>query len=120
MRRAFFSLLAAATGVLTAAATAGAQEPTASSLPPPPLPMAGRAWPVYPMYTGFGPVQFAYGGETFASADYSGYRVHVLPVTYWNTPTWSWRSVEHPQFAEIYARFPNPYGLTPPTLWYGW
>ena len=92
---------------------AGAQpsEESARLLPPPPMPMAGRVFPVYPLYPAYGAVPIAYAGETFAAADRTGYFLYAAPANYWSVPDRGWKSVPHPQAAEIAARFSAP-GVT--------
>lgn len=107
MRRELLKLCVAAIGPLACTGTAGAQPPdeSARALPPPPMPMAGRVFPVYPLYPAHGAVPIAYAGETFVAADVTGYSLYAAPANYWSVPTQSWRSVPHPQAAEIAARF---------------
>jgi hypothetical protein len=69
------------------------------------MPMAGRVFPVYPLYPTHGPIQIAYAGETFVAADRTGYFLYAAPVTYWSVSHQSWQSIPHPQAAEIAARF---------------
>jgi hypothetical protein len=69
------------------------------------MPMAGRVFPVYPLYPAYGVVPIAYAGETFVAADVTGYFLYAAPANYWSVPTQSWRSIPHPQAAEIAARF---------------
>ncbi len=81
--------------------------PPASALPPPPMPMAGRVFPVYPLLPASpcGAVSIAYAGETFSSADVTGYFLYAAPAMYWSVPAARWVAVPHPQAAEITARF---------------
>jgi hypothetical protein len=71
-----------------------------STLPPPPLPMAGRVFPVYPLYpaTGCARTLLVYGGETFRSADPIGYGLYAAPVAVWSYPSTA-MMVPHPQAA---------------------
>jgi tetratricopeptide (TPR) repeat protein len=96
MRRSLLSL------IVCLPAGAGA---AVAAEPPPPLPMAGRVFPVYPLYPAYGPVPLAYAGETFVAADRVGYALTVVPVNYWSVPARAWKSVPHPQAAEVAARF---------------
>jgi hypothetical protein len=73
--------------------------------PPPPMPMAGRVFPVYPLYPAYGAVPLAFGWETFVAADRTGYALYAAPVAYWSVPARGWQSVPHPQAAEVAARF---------------
>lgn len=110
MRRQLLKLCVAVVGLLTFAGDGSAQalvEP-ARVLPPPPMPMAGRVFPVYPLYPAYGAVPIAYAGETFAAADRAGYFLYAAPANYWSVPHQAWRSVAHPQAAEIAVRFTVP------------
>jgi tetratricopeptide (TPR) repeat protein len=69
------------------------------------MPMAGRVFTVYPLYPAYGVVPIAYAGETFVAADVTGYFLYAAPANYWSVPHQAWRSVPHPQAAEIAARF---------------
>ena len=95
---------------LLAGGVASAQPPDEPirPLPPPPMPMAGRVFPVYPLYPAHGAVQIAYAGETFVAADTTGYFLYAAPANYWSVPHQAWRSVPHPQAAEVAARFAAP------------
>lgn len=107
MRCERLNLCVAAVSLLACVGGAGAQAPDGPgrALPPPPMPMAGRVFPVYPLYPAYGAVPIAYAGETFVAADVTGYFLYAAPANYWSVPTQSWRSVPHPQAAEIVARF---------------
>jgi hypothetical protein len=74
--------------------------PARSTLPPPPLPMAGRVFPVYPLYpaTGCARTLLVYGGETFRAADPIGYGLYAAPVAVWSYPSTA-IMVPHPQVA---------------------
>lgn len=72
------------------------------------MPMAGRVFPVYPLYPAYGAVPIAYAGETFAAADTTGYFLYAAPANYWSVPDRGWKSVPHPQAAEVAARFLAP------------
>ncbi len=99
MRRLLLILCGSVVGLPAEAGAAAAAEP------PPPLPMAGRVFPVYPLYPAYGPVPLAYAGETFVAADRVGYALYAAPVNYWSVPARAWKSVPHPQAAEVAARF---------------
>jgi hypothetical protein len=103
MSRALIHLCGPVACLLASAATASAQ-----ALLPPPLPMAGRVFPVYPLYPAYGAVPIAYAKETFAAADTTGYALYLAPANYWSVPTQDWRSIPHPQTAEVVARFTAP------------
>jgi hypothetical protein len=107
MRRELLKPCIAVVGLLACTAIVSAQPPEepARPLPPPPMPMAGRVFPVYPLYPAYGAVPLAYAGETFVAADRTGYFQYAAPVNYWSVPDRGWKSVPHPQAAEVAARF---------------
>lgn len=110
MRRELRKLCVVVVGLLACTGGASAQpsEESARPLPPPPMPMAGRVFPVYPLYPAYGAVPIAYAGETFVAADRTGYFLYAAPANYWSVPDRGWKSVPHPQAAEIAARFTGP------------
>jgi hypothetical protein len=110
MRRELLNLCVAVVGLLacTGAVCAQPLEEPARALPPPPMPMAGRVFPVYPLYPAYGPVPIAFAGETFVAADRTGYFLYAAPANYWSVPHQAWRSIPHPQAAEVVARFSAP------------
>jgi hypothetical protein len=115
MRRELLKPCVAVVGLLACTAIVGAQPPDepARALPPPPMPMAGRVFPVYPLYPAYGAMPIAYAGETFVAADRTGYILYAAPANYWSVPHQAWRSIPHPQAAEVVARFAAPVVAAP-------
>lgn len=115
MRRVLLKPCVVVVGLLGCVGVGSAQAPEEAgrALPPPPMPMAGRVFPVYPLYPAYGAVPIAYAGETFVAADRAGYALYAAPANYWSVPHQAWRSIPHPQAAEVAARFFAPVVVVP-------